>query len=188
MIEIIPFQLSWTTSFNNIAAQLRTSLSGNALAIHHIGSTSVPGLAAKNVIDIQVTVSDLQVSVQQQLEEAGYIFHTGTAVDHQPPGRDDLGSIELAKYFYHKNEPRVNLHIRELGRFNQRYPLLCRDYLRSHPLAAKAYEEIKKQLARYFPNDSNAYYDIKDPVFDIIMSGAEGWAAFTGWQLPASDA
>ena len=188
MIEIIPFQSSWTTTFNNIAAQLRASLSGDALAIHHIGSTSVPGLAAKNVIDIQVTVSHLQVAVQQQLEENDFIFHTGNIGDHKPPGRDDLGPAELAKLFYHKNEPRVNLHIRERGRFNQRYPLLCRDYLRSHPLAAKAYEEIKKQLAHHFPNDANAYYAVKDPVFDLIMSGAEDWATFTGWQLPASDA
>lgn len=188
MIEIIPYQSSWATTFNNIAAQLRASLSGDALAIHHIGSTSVPGLAAKDVIDIQVTVSYLQVPVRERLEEAGFIFHTGNIGDHQPPGRNDLLPIELTKFFYHKNEPRVNLHIREQGRFNQRYPLLCRDYLRSHPLAAKAYEEIKKQLARYFPDNADAYYDIKDPVFDIIMAGAESWAAATGWELPGSDA
>lgn len=103
-------------------------------------------------------------------------------------GRNDLLTAELAKSFYHKNEPRVNLHIREQGRLNQRYPLLCRDYLRSHPLAAKAYEEIKKQLAHHFPNNAEAYYDIKDPVFDIIMAGAEDWATSTSWELPGPDA
>jgi hypothetical protein len=46
----------------------------------------------------------------------------------------------------------------------------------------------KKQLAHHFPNDANPYYDIKDPVFDIIMSGAEDWAAYTNWEIPASDA
>lgn len=188
MIEIVPYQPSWPVTFHNIAAQLRILLSNEVLAIHHIGSTSVPGLAAKNVIDIQVTVPHLQAPVRQQLEEGGFIFHTGIPGDHQPPGRDDLPPGELAKFFYHKNEPRVNLHVREQGRFNQRYPLLCRDYLRSHPLAAKAYEEIKKQLAHHFPGNMEAYYDIKDPVFDIIMSGAEDWAAVTNWQLPASDA
>ena len=188
MIEIIPYQPSWPAAFDRIAVQLRAALSDRALAIHHIGSTSVPELAAKDVIDVQVTVADLQTPVQQQLEAAGFILNTGISGDHQPPGRSDLPTIELAKFFYHKNDPRVNLHVREQGRFNQRYPLLCRDYLRSHPNAAQAYAEIKKQLARYFPNDTEAYYDVKDPVFDIIMSGAEDWALYTNLQLPASDA
>ena len=188
MIEIAPYRSSWIATFNTIAAQLRTALAGDALAIHHIGSTAVPGLAAKGVIDIQVTVSDLKAPIQQRLESVGFTLHTGISGDHLPPGHTGLDPAELTKFFYHRNEPRVNLHIRESGRFNQRYPLLCRDYLRSHPGAAHAYEEVKKQLAKRFANDPDSYYDIKDPVFDIIMAGAEDWAMFTGWQVPTSDA
>ena len=70
---------------------------------------------------------------------------------------------------------------------NQRYALLCRDYLRSQPRAADAYGEIKAQLAGYFPNDADAYYAIKDPVFDVLMAGAEVWAATTHWREPPSD-
>ena len=85
-------------------------------------------------------------------------------------------------------ERSANLHIRARDRFNQRYPLLCRDYLRAHPDAAAAYAEIKRQLARRFADDADAYYDIKDPVFDVIMAGAREWAERTAWQEPASDA
>ena len=68
------------------------------------------------------------------------------------------------------------------GRANQRYPLLFRDYLRAHPLARDAYAIIKQQLARYYPQDENAYYNIKDPVCDLIWSAAEEWAQSTDWK------
>jgi hypothetical protein len=81
----------------------------------------------------------------------------------------------------------ANLHVREAGRFNQRYPLLCRDYLRSHPMAAEAYGAIKRRLASFFPNDPDAYYAIKDPTLDLLMVGAEDWAISAGWSEPPSD-
>jgi len=66
-------------------------------------------------------------------------------------------------------------------------PLLCRDYLRTHKMAAAAYGEIKQQLAKHFPNDPDAYYAIKDPTFDILMAGATEWATATNWREPVSD-
>ena len=100
----------------------------------------------------------------------------------------ELPARELEKRAFGYAGRRVHLHVREAGRFNQRYPLLCRDYLRAHPLAASAYGEIKRQLARRFPNDVEAYYDVKDPVFDVLMAGAEEWVARVGWQPPPTDA
>ena len=82
---------------------------------------------------------------------------------------------------------RTNIHIRVQGRFNQQYPLLCRDYLRTHKSAADAYGRVKQELARYFPDDVGAYYDIKDPVFDILMAGAREWADQLDWFAPKSD-
>jgi len=94
----------------------------------------------------------------------------------------------LAKQFYRCEEPFfANVHVREKGRFNQRYPLLCRDYLREHPSAAAAYGAIKQQLARHFPNNADAYYDVKDSVFDLLMAGAVDWARSTKWSHPPSD-
>jgi GrpB-like predicted nucleotidyltransferase (UPF0157 family) len=87
-----------------------------------------------------------------------------------------------------KNSRRTHVHIRVKGRFNQRYALLCRDYLRNHDGAAAAYAEIKRQLARYFPDYVEAYYDIKDPVFDVLMAGANDWAIMLDWQAAATEA
>ena len=77
----------------------------------------------------------------------------------------------------------MNVHVRAAGRPNQRYPLLFRDYLRAHPLAAQAYAQAKKALAAHGPTDWQLYYDVKDPVCDIIMAGAEDWAASLPWRI-----
>jgi GrpB-like predicted nucleotidyltransferase (UPF0157 family) len=75
---------------------------------------------------------------------------------------------------------RVNLHIRVAGRANQRYALLFRDYLRSHPETAQAYGEFKRQAA-VLRLETGDYSDLKDPVCDLIYLPAEEWAARTGW-------
>ena len=185
MIEIVPYKDSWPQDFGEIGSSLRAVLGDAALAIHHIGSTSVPGLAAKDVIDVQVTLSSLEDSLRFRLEGAGFVWRE-IANDHCPPGMN-LEPQELEKR-YAQLPKRANIHLRVQGRFNQRYALLCRDYLRSHPMAANAYAEIKRQLARKFPEDADSYYDIKDPVFDVLMAGAEDWARFTDWQPGPSDA
>lgn len=187
MIEIVPYRFLWVTEFESLGAALRVALGETALAIHHIGSTAVPGLVAKDVIDIQMTVADLDAPIGKALGSLGYIARPEILRDHSPPGMD-LPASELAKRFYGFPDRRVNLHVRRAGSFNQRYPLLCRDYLRTHSTAAEAYGEIKRQLARYFPENVDAYYDVKDPVFDVLMAGAEEWAIRVDWQIPVSDA
>lgn len=79
------------------------------------------------------------------------------------------------------------MHVRQKGRFNQRFALICRDFLRARPVAAAAYGLIKQRLAERFPADPDAYYDIKDPVFDIIVEGANAWAEVIGWSEPPGD-
>jgi GrpB-like predicted nucleotidyltransferase (UPF0157 family) len=191
VIEIIDYKPTWTQEFLAIGSRLRAALGTQALAIHHIGSTSVPNLAAKDVIDIQITVSNLEEDIlKPKLEQAGFVWREGVIHDHCPPGMT-LPDDELEKHFV-AWEPagirRANVHVRLEGRFNQRYALLCRDYLRAHPLAANAYAQIKRQLARYFPENTEAYYEIKDPVFDVIMAGANDWVTFTAWQPAPSEA
>jgi GrpB-like predicted nucleotidyltransferase (UPF0157 family) len=78
--------------------------------------------------------------------------------------------------------------MRIAGHANQRYALLFRDYLRTHPMAAAAYAQVKVALAQRDNMDKDFYYDVKDPVCDIIMAGAEEWVARTGWTLGPSDA
>jgi GrpB-like predicted nucleotidyltransferase (UPF0157 family) len=145
----------------------------------------VVGLAAKDIIDVQITVAELDMTLVKDLVKVGCV-HFPAMSDHCPPGAV-LEPDELSKLLVKGPGRPANIHIRVQRRYNQRYPLLCRDYLRSHPLTAAAYATIKHHLAQYFPENTDAYYDIKDPVFDVIMVGANEWAEQTGWQQPASD-
>ncbi|MFN8499292.1 MAG: GrpB family protein [Anaerolineae bacterium] len=188
MIEIVPYQGRWPGEFRALCRELRAALDSLALRIDHIGSTSAPGLAAKDIIDIQVSVAALEQAVEDALTGIGYTRVRHIGGDHSPPGASG-DPAEWAKWLF--NQPpgrrRVNLHVRVAGRANQRYPLLFRDYLRAHPPIAAAYAQTKLALARLHPDDVEAYYDVKDPVCDIIMGGAEEWAAATQWQPAASD-
>ena len=186
MIEIVPYQDSWRERFVALGARLREAAEQDALFIHHIGSTAVPGLAAKDVIDVQVTVADFSLPFRAAFEDLGLTFRAYNR-DHCPPGMN-LAPEQLEKRYFSSESPHLHVHVRVLGRFNQRYALVCRDYLRAHPMAANAYAEVKRQLARYFPDDVEAYYDIKDPVFDVLMVGAFEWARTTNWQQPRTDA
>lgn len=185
MIVIVPYKPSWPTEYIAIAARIRAAAGDGLVALHHIGSTSVPGLAAKDIIDVQITVADIAGADRLPLAAHGFTL-SPHRTDHCPPGRT-LPPEQLEKRMFKLEERPANVHVRVRGRFNHLYPLLCRDYLRAHPAAAAAYGEIKQQLARLHPNTQDAYYDVKDPVFDIIMEGARDWAAQTGWSVPPSD-
>jgi len=189
-IEIVPYDPRWPEEFCWIGRGLRDVLVDLALRIDHIGSTSVPDLPAKDIIDIQVTVASLQPAepLVAALASAGYTVREGICRDHMPSGVD--GPVaEWEKLFFAAppEQRRTNLHVRVQDRANQRYALLFRDYLRTHPLALSGYAEVKRQLARHHPDDISAYLDVKDPVCDIIMAGAEAWAAATRWQPGPSD-
>lgn len=189
VIEITPYKNEWTQEFQQIAAVLRQALGALALRIDHIGSTAVPGLDAKDIIDIQVTVSALEEEVVRRLTDAGFTHREEVTGDHLPPGWDDDGA-GWQKWLF-KPPPgwrAVNLHVRVEGAPNQRYPLLFREYLRSHPLTAQAYARLKRMLAAHLPHERHLYSDVKDPAVDLIYLAAEEWAAQTGWQIPPPDA
>jgi GrpB-like predicted nucleotidyltransferase (UPF0157 family) len=138
----------------------------------------VPGLAAKSVIDVQVTVADLTDA--DALVAAGYPEGVGFQ-DHRPAGDDAPARDWRKRFFYQREgERRANIHVRERGAANQRYALLFRDYLRAHPAAANAYAELKRRLARGL-KDPMSYAEVKDPACDLIWLAAEEWAERTGW-------
>ncbi|MCU1387373.1 MAG: hypothetical protein JWL72_711 [Ilumatobacteraceae bacterium] len=188
-IEIVAPRAEWADEFVEIATYLRALLerAGVVVAeIEHIGSTAVPGLAAKDVIDIQIGITELDdARLATAMSRGGYSWRDDIRVDHEPPGMT-IAPKQLEKRFAGQGDGsrRMNIHFRVPGRFNHRYALLCRDYLRTHRAAADAYGEVKRNLARLFPDDVDAYYAVKDPVFDVIMAGAEDWAAATGWCPP----
>jgi len=177
--------------FRETGEKLRRALGDLAPRIDHIGSTSVPGLCAKDIVDIQVAVQTLDPDepLIAAMEEAGYRSLPQFSQDHRPPG-DSSPDHQWQKRFFREREGerRTHIHFRVEGAANQRYALLFRDYLRTNTPAMLAYERIKKELARLHPNDVDAYYDIKDPVCDLIMNSAGAWAAATQWRPGPSDA
>ena len=187
-VEIIPYQDRWPAEFQAIAAHLRRALGELALRIDHIGSTSVPGLPAKDVIDIQITVAALTEPVQSAMATAGYTLEQGPYRDHRPPNA--VGpDTEWDKWRFSPptGQRRTHTHMRVQGRANQRYPLLFRDYLRTHPATAQAYAELKRRLAQHLA-DPRMYPEVKDPAVDLIYLAAEEWAAATLWQPGPPDA
>lgn len=188
MVTIIPYQPRWPEEFRVIAAGMRSALGDLALRIDHIGSTSVPGLAAKDTIDVQISVAALDENLIAALTSIGYRLHPTTRNDHRPSHATGPDSDWQKLYFNQPVEQRkTNTHVRVLGRPNQRYPLLFRDYLRAHPATAGAYAQLKYQLAANLADLEN-YSDVKDPAVDLIYFAAEDWARITGWQLGESDA
>ncbi len=188
MIEIVPYQASWPAEFHDIAARLRQTLGGLALRIDHIGSTSVPNLPAKDIIDVQITVAALEEPVRSALTALGYSPRADIWRDHRPPYMSGPDADWEKWYFSPPDgQRRTNTHVRVQGRANQRYPLLFRDYLRAHPASAEAYAELKRRLAESLA-DPDTYPDVKDPAVDLIYLAAEDWAVAARWQPGPPDA
>jgi GrpB-like predicted nucleotidyltransferase (UPF0157 family) len=189
-VQIRTYDPAWPDAFSAIGARVRAVLGQWTVRIDHIGSSSVPALDAKDVIDIQVSVASEASwdEVSQLLGAAGWRPPDGVWRDHVPPGgvADDR---EWAKRFFSEpaGERRVNLHVRVVGRANQRYPLLFRDYLRAHPHSARAYATLKRDLAAEV-HDLERYTDIKDAACDLIYLAAEDWSTASGWAPGPSDA
>jgi len=182
IIEIVPYDSNWPQEFQRLASDLSNVLGDMALRIDHIGSTAVQGLAAKDRIDIQVGVDALQPVLIERLTCRGFI-HLPHLSD-VPHGKNPVPE-DWRKFVFTcpENERPANIHIRVLDRPNHRFALLFCDYLRAHPISRDAYAMIKKELAKLHPYDSEIYYAIKEPVFDILYEAMEIWAANSSWSI-----
>lgn len=176
-IIVAPYDPSWAAEFNEIGVQMRQSLGEIAIRIDHIGSTSIPGLAAKPVIDIQISVSSLEpVSVYQHpLESLGYIYKAGNEERTKRYFREGAGMR------------RTHIHVREAGSFGQQFALLFRDYLRAMPGEAKYYEDAKLKLMTLYRDERHRYVDEKEPYIWEIMRRASHWSQENGWRPGESD-
>jgi GrpB-like predicted nucleotidyltransferase (UPF0157 family) len=188
IIEIVAPRAQWPAEFDAIEARLADAFGALALRIEHIGSTSVPGLPAKDVIDVQVSVAslDLPTDMSDRLAREGFVLRPRAWRDHFPCNAAPAPELWAKRYARAADgERRVHVHIRRIGAPNERYALLFRDYLRASPEALGSYALIKQELAARHPNDEDAYYAVKDPVCDLIMDAAERWAAVTEWDRGA---
>ncbi|MFI7488178.1 dephospho-CoA kinase [Micromonospora echinaurantiaca] len=173
---------TWPRQYARLAARIRHALAPAEPRIDHIGSTAVPGLEAKDVIDIQLavpTLADADGAFAERLAEAGFPRLPGEWWDNpRPPG-----SVRWPKRLHGSADPArpVYLHIREVDSPGWRYALLMRDHLRADPDQRAAYLQLKRDLAAAAP-DSVTYSTAKDPWFDEEHLRAEAWAAQTGWR------
>jgi GrpB-like predicted nucleotidyltransferase (UPF0157 family) len=183
-IEIVAPRADWPAQFDAIAARLADAFGALAIRIEHIGSTSVPGLPAKDVIDVQVSVAslDLPDDISDRLSREGFTLLPGAWNDHVPCNAEPTPELWSKRYVRASvGARRVHVHIRRHGAPNERYALLFRDYLRTSPGAAGSYALIKQELGARHSEDADAYYAVKDPVCDLIMDAAERWATATDW-------
>lgn len=172
---------TWPQQYARLAARIRHA-AGTDVRVDHIGSTAVPGLAAKDVIDIQLTVSSLAEAdgpLAERLADAGFPRLPGDWWDNPRPA----GSAHWEKRLHGSADPArpVNLHLRVAGSPGWRYALLMRDHLRADPAQRSAYLQVKRELAAAAP-DSATYGTLKDPWFDEEHLRAEEWSAQTGWR------
>ena len=182
-VAVTSYQAQWAGEFTRIARHIRRLVGPAAIRIDHIGSTAVPGLGAKDVIDIQLTVADLDRAdgFTSALRTAG--FRHGTVFDYDAFHGMAETDPDLRKLYMREpeGERRAHIHIRELGRFNQRYALLFRDYLRASEPVRGEYELLKRRAAQLFPDSMDGYLSLKDPVLHVIYEAATLWAEKVGW-------
>jgi len=180
-VVVKPYQETWPREFETLARRLTRTLGPLALRVDHIGSTSVPGLPAKDVIDVQVIVTSVESTpaITDAMRRIGYQLRAGewNQRDHVPAGWQGSDSEWDKLVFGPPNGERpTNVHVRVQGRANERYALLFRDYLRANGRARQAWAKFKLRLASRFPNDLAAYGQLKDPATDLLIVAANEWA------------
>jgi len=185
-VVIVDYDPSWPRRAAMLIDELTKTLGATVRRIDHIGSTSIPGMAAKDILDVQVSVDDLQRAADEfdePLRSCG--FERGPYErDHVPAGSLDDPDLWAKRYWSRRGsaDGDVNLHVRAVGSPNERLALLFRDWFRAHAGAVPAYAGFKRALAEVVP-DAGAYADTKDPVVDLVISIAETWARHTSWSV-----
>ena len=165
-VTVIEYDPAWPLEFEREASRIRGALGENCLEVYHIGSTSVPGLAAKPIIDILPVVRSLEAvdAAKDSLEALGYEYLGEFGI----PGRRYLrkGGDERTHHvhvFAEENAEAIERH------------LAVSAYLRAHADEARAYGELKRALAARFPRDWDGYCDGKDGYVRALEARALKW-------------
>jgi len=177
---------TWPEQFDRVAARLGHLLGRAVGRIDHVGSTAVPGLAAKDILDVQVTVPSLAAAERAAPALAAGGFPAVTGITSDTPQPDGCDPAPWAKRFHASADPGrpVHLHLRPAGSPAARLALLFRDWLRADQAARAAYEREKRRLAAAHPTSRAAYAAAKEPWFAAALPEAEAWARQTGWRPP----
>jgi dephospho-CoA kinase len=181
-LELVPSDPVWAAQAQRLLARLRLAFGDVLLTADHVGSTSLPGLLAKDVIDLQVGVRSLDdadgETVRARLDAAGFPRADGVYADF------DRGSEGTWPKRMHGNaDPArvAHIHVREVGSPGWRWALMFRDWMRDDPSAMAAYAAEKQRLAKAGLTASE-YAEAKEPWFDAVHARAEAWARETAWE------
>lgn len=164
-VIVTPYQSSWPEAFQQAKEQLETIFGDHLLAIHHIGSTSVPGLSAKPILDILPVVDSLDgiEAFDAAMEQIGY----EAKGEFGMPGR---------RYYRKGGDNRTHhIHLYADGNPEIMRHVVFRDYLRQHPQEVEAYSTIKERLERQYPEDISAYIAGKDSFVKTMEQRALAW-------------
>jgi dephospho-CoA kinase len=192
--KLVPYDPSWPDQARRIVARLKTTCGHRAIRVDHIGSTAVPGLDAKDVIDIQITVDSLDTADELvgDLLAAGYPRVDAITGDvSKPTARSSVPGFDRMDdpTFWHKRfhasaDPGrpTNVHIRVDGWPNQQFALLFTDWLIANPEVQSDYLAAKRAAEAESHPDSGAYADAKEPWFLDAYRRAWQWADTSGWK------
>jgi len=168
-IEVVPYDPGWPAAFEAEAVRLRTALKTLALRIDHHGSTAIPGLSAKPIIDIQVSVATLQ-------PRSTYSAHLEALGDVHVPHPDD----SFCPFFHRPIQwPHSHhVHVVERGGCEERRTLAFRDYLRDHADVARGYDDLKRTVAAQMvatdPESRERYARAKTNFIERVVALAVG--------------
>jgi GrpB-like predicted nucleotidyltransferase (UPF0157 family) len=158
-IYLAPYDSEWPRLFEREAARIRTALGDRALMVEHVGSTSIPGLAAKPKIDIDLCVADTtdEQTYLPDMEAAGYVLHIREHDWHE-------------HRFFKGPDTDVNLHTFTIGCLEIERMLRFRDHLRADPADRQLYENKKRELAARTWKYTQDYADAKTSIVEEIIS------------------
>ncbi len=166
-VVVVPPDHGWRDAFEAEAGRLRSILGENLVEIHHIGSTAIPSIAAKPIIDILPVVREIERvdDLHEALASAGY------------EARGEFGLPGRRFFVKHAGERRTHqIHAYTTGNPELERHLAFRDYMISHPEAAEAYGRLKEDLAGLFPTDIEGYMDGKDAFIKEMERRALAWS------------
>lgn len=161
-VIVVPYDEQWKQDFLKIKDELTNALGQLIIGIEHVGSTSVQGLSAKPIIDIDVVIKDLTVleDVISVLSEIGYRYEGNLGIVGREAFKYD-GKEHLRKHHLYvcpEDSPELKRHI------------AFRDYLRTHSDAVREYSHIKEEGAKRYPNDIERYIEHKSPFIEKIYA------------------
>ncbi len=165
-VVVTEYNPKWPAQFEAEVTELRKVFDAELLQIHHIGSTSVPGLKAKPIIDIMPIVKDIRAvdGITDKMVELGY----EAMGEYGIPGR---------RYFRKGGDNRTHhVHVFQVDSGDVQRHLAFRDFLRVHPEEARRYGELKASLAELHPDDIEAYMDGKHNYVQQVEVQALQWA------------